>query len=208
MKLRLFAILALLILPLPALAGPREDVTAGASRCTSYADDRQWLDCYYGAAQPMRARLGLAPAAAAQVSLASVARGAAVTAASAVPSFGQHRKSDGGFFSGWFGSGHEDEAPPAEFGQRTTAKGLANDQRPVDHITARMTAYAINKYTGQFVIDLDNGQRWKQLDGDSNLAHWAKKASTYVVTISNGWFGSYNMHVQGQAGVYKVDRVK
>jgi hypothetical protein len=46
----------------PALAGPREDVTDASARCDSLTDDRQWLDCYYGAAQPMRARLGLSPA--------------------------------------------------------------------------------------------------------------------------------------------------
>ncbi len=26
-----------------------------------WPDDRQWLDCYYGAAQPMRSQLGLSP---------------------------------------------------------------------------------------------------------------------------------------------------
>jgi len=53
----------------PALAGPREDVMDGSARCAALADDRQWLDCYYGAAQAMRARLGLSPAPAAQVAL-------------------------------------------------------------------------------------------------------------------------------------------
>jgi hypothetical protein len=54
-----------------ALADPREDVVAGLTRCAALADDRQWLDCYYGAAQPMRAALGLAPALQAQVKLAA-----------------------------------------------------------------------------------------------------------------------------------------
>ena len=53
----------------PALAGPREDVMDASSRCASITDDRQWLDCYYGAAQPMRARLGLAPVPQAQLAL-------------------------------------------------------------------------------------------------------------------------------------------
>lgn len=266
MKSYLFAILALLILPLPALAGPREDSVSGAmrcasfaddrqwldcyygaaqpmramlglppaaaaqtslatagrgapapvvgprndvlsvsSRCSSFADNRQWLDCYYGAAQPMRARLGLPPAAAAQVSLASVARGAAVTAAAA-PAFGTRRKSSGGWFSGWFSS-DEPKVPVSEFGERGKAADAMNDQGPVDHVVAHMTAYAIDKYTGAFVVDLDNGQRWKQLSGDTEMAHWGKKASTYTVEITHGWFGSYNMRVYGLGGVYKVDRV-
>ncbi|HEY4077469.1 MAG TPA: hypothetical protein VGM26_11125, partial [Rhizomicrobium sp.] len=50
------------LVPTLALADAREDVIAGVTRCAVLTDDRQWLDCYYGAAQPMRADLGLAPA--------------------------------------------------------------------------------------------------------------------------------------------------
>ena len=45
-----------------ALADSRDDVISGLTRCAALTDDRQWLDCYYGAAQPMRAWLGLSPA--------------------------------------------------------------------------------------------------------------------------------------------------
>src|SRR6187551_3725778 len=45
-----------------AQADPRSDVLAGIQRCGVINDDRVWLDCVYGANQPMRARLGLAPA--------------------------------------------------------------------------------------------------------------------------------------------------
>jgi hypothetical protein len=34
-------------------------VMAGAFRCNSLADERQWLNCFYAAAQPARAKLGL-----------------------------------------------------------------------------------------------------------------------------------------------------
>jgi hypothetical protein len=56
----LFA-LGLVVSILPAMAGTREDVMDASQRCAAIADDRVWLDCYYGAAQPMRAQLGLAP---------------------------------------------------------------------------------------------------------------------------------------------------
>lgn len=59
-------VLALALLAGPALAGPREDTLSSISRCASLLDDRTFLDCIYGAAQPMRARLGLAPALASQ----------------------------------------------------------------------------------------------------------------------------------------------
>jgi hypothetical protein len=45
------------------------DVLSTAARCNAIADYRAWLDCYYGAAQSMRALLGLAPAPPAQTRL-------------------------------------------------------------------------------------------------------------------------------------------
>jgi|GEM_PF-317325 len=61
----------MLLAALPAQARPRDDALAGAFRCAVIGDARAWLDCYYGAAQPVRAGLGLAPALAAQVKLAA-----------------------------------------------------------------------------------------------------------------------------------------
>lgn len=46
----------------PAHASPRDQVRAGSLRCDGITDERAWLDCYYGAAQPVRADLGLPPA--------------------------------------------------------------------------------------------------------------------------------------------------
>lgn len=54
---------------LPSSAGPREDSLAGIARCKPISDDRKFLDCLYGAAQPLRAELGLIPAPAFQTSL-------------------------------------------------------------------------------------------------------------------------------------------
>lgn len=65
-----FLVPAMLSLAAPVQARPRDDSLSGAIRCGAIADSRQWLDCYYGAAQPMRAALGLAPALQAQVQLA------------------------------------------------------------------------------------------------------------------------------------------
>jgi hypothetical protein len=55
---------------LPAQARPRDDAMGAAFRCATIGDSRQWLDCYYGAAQPVRAQLGMAPAPVGQVKLA------------------------------------------------------------------------------------------------------------------------------------------
>jgi len=45
-----------------ALADTRDEVWAAMQRCQVIQDDRAWLDCTYGAKQPMRAKLGLPPA--------------------------------------------------------------------------------------------------------------------------------------------------
>ena len=61
--------LGFLCLTTAAVADPRADVLSTAARCNAIADYRVWLECYYGAAQSMRALLGLAPAPPAQVRL-------------------------------------------------------------------------------------------------------------------------------------------
>ncbi len=46
----------------PQNVNVRGQVLSNAFRCTGPIDDHQWLNCYYAAAQPMRAVLGLPPA--------------------------------------------------------------------------------------------------------------------------------------------------
>jgi len=66
-----FAGALLLLLAVPAMARPRDEVMINLYRCAAQASTRVWLDCYYGAAQPQRAALGLTPAPPAQVALAA-----------------------------------------------------------------------------------------------------------------------------------------
>ena len=56
---------AAVLVAMPAQARPRDEALSGAFRCAVIADSHAWLDCYYGAAQPVRAALGMAPALAA-----------------------------------------------------------------------------------------------------------------------------------------------
>src|SRR5215469_5688624 len=109
MKVMLVAALALAAIPTITQAGPREDVLAGTARCGGISDDRTWLDCYYGAAQPMRARLGLSPAPAAQLRLVPDMMGANAPVppppayAGAAPLPAQRQQSSGGLMSMLFG---------------------------------------------------------------------------------------------------------
>jgi hypothetical protein len=143
--------------------------------CYAIAQDRQWLDCYYATAQPMRARLGLSPAP--QTPRSAVA--GVATASTLLPGAGEQ--------------GFGMRAEPAK--ART------------DHVTARMTSYSFDRH-GIFTVVLANGQVWRQVSGDTGNAHWPKPAAAYVVDITHGLFGSFNLQVQDRAGLYKVDRIK
>src|SRR5258708_22329328 len=57
-----FAATSCALMSQSALADTRDDVWAAMERCQAIQDDRAWLDCTYGAKQPMRAKLGLPPA--------------------------------------------------------------------------------------------------------------------------------------------------
>jgi len=67
----------------------------------------------------------------------------------------------------------------------------------------RMVSYSFAK-SGYFTVTLENGQVWRQVDGDTDFAHWKKPAASYQVRITEGFLGSYNLQVKGLPGLYKV----
>lgn len=69
MKTATLAFALLCLAATGAAADPRSDALAGVSRCQAIADNRTFLDCVYGAMQPLRAELGLPAAPASQVGL-------------------------------------------------------------------------------------------------------------------------------------------
>ena len=170
----------LCLVSVPAVADPRSDALAGISRCGGIADDRTFLDCIYGAAQPLRAELGLPPAPPSQTSLVPPV-GAAGAPRPAMARVAPPRSE--GFFGDILGSG----------------KATAPAQR--------MASYAFDSH-GIFSVTLSNGEVWRQVEGDSNFAHWRAPASNYVVIVRSGAFGSSNLQVQGQSTTFKVERVR
>jgi hypothetical protein len=58
---------------------------------------------------------------------------------------------------------------------------------------------------GRFTIALDNGQIWRQLDGDTALL---KGTRFPAVRISRGALGSYDLNVVGRNASYRVSRVQ
>ncbi|MEO8300791.1 MAG: hypothetical protein ABI608_03305 [Rhizomicrobium sp.] len=169
-----------------AWADAREDVVAGVTRCAHLTDDRQWLDCYYGAAQPMRAWLGLSPAPQAQLKLLSEQPRSNVLPATvsraAVRSGPPPMPKKSGFFGMFGGADVVDNAP--------------------------VRAYEV-KPDG-FTITLLDGQVWQQTDDDveKRPVRWEQAASSMRVTISQGAMNSFNLVMGDENLHHKVKRVR
>jgi hypothetical protein len=168
-------------------AGTRDDVIAGVERCGVIHDDRVWLDCVYGAQQPMRAQLGLPPAPEFQQRLvppagtmmpAQIGTATPVTGIAARPA---PPRKKAGFFATLIGA-----APPVT--------------------VSRMMSYRYDK-NGAFIVTLDNGQEWRQTDVVGGTASWLKAPASYKVTISQGAFGSYSLSTDDSPRAFKVERV-
>ena len=170
----------LLALTLPAAAGTREDVESASARCAAIRDDRAWLDCYYGAVQPMRAQLGLPPAPAAQVALVPAApteMGRMTKAASGAAPVPQRR----GWLSGLLGSDAE---------SRT-----------------HLASYAFNR-DRLFTVTLSDGEVLEQRADDTAYAHWRGPAASHRVSLTTGAFGSQTLEDEDDGSVYQVRRIR
>jgi hypothetical protein len=225
----------LLLMIAPAQARPRDEVMSGAYRCAAIGDSRTWLDCYYGAAQPARAALGLKPAPAAQVALVSAppagnpadlaVRDAVMAGASRCGSVAEDRPWLDCYYAaaqpmrvqlGLAPAGQVRTVPlpvpvPGPAAAPDRQFGLPKPAAPalgagVDQVSSRMAAYNINKF-GLFTVTLENGQVWRQVDGDTDHAHWNKPPSSYLVQITHGFLGSFNFRVKDNPGLFKVLRV-
>jgi len=186
MRFVALALACAVLAPAAALADTRDDVTAGIYRCGRIADDRQWLECLYGAAQPMRAWLGLSPAPQAQLKLLSeqprpTALPATVTRA-AVRSGPPPKPKPSGLFDVFGGDDVVNNAPVRSY-------DLTRDG---------------------FVITLLDGQVWQQTDDDAEKhpVRWEQPASSMRVTISQGAMHSFNLVVGDENVHHKVTRVR
>lgn len=174
--------------PGAAQAGLRDDVMTAAQRCWSLSDDKAWLACYYRAAQPMQAAVNpMAPPVKAQA--------APLPRVVAAPP----RRS-----RSWLGRMFNDDTARAPAPVTAPPPGMA--PVPTDHITARLASYSFSQ-TGVMTVTLDNGEVWRQVDGDGPPPRLKNAARSYVVTIRPGFIGSYSMTVSGQTGLYKVRRL-
>lgn len=175
-----FLLIGLLLVSQNAVAEPtRDEVMAGAARCAGIADNRTWLDCFYGAAQPMRAILALPPAPLAQTKLVPPP-GAAYLGADA-NRYAPSPKSPG-FIEDIFGS----------------SKPVASN--------VPMESYKFAR-NGTFTVVLKNGQTYRQEESDLALAKWNRPAGTYLVTVT-GASDKFILRIKDERGVtYRARRL-
>lgn len=169
-------------------AGTRDDVLAGVARCGVIQDDRVWLECVYGAQQPMRARLGLPPAPEMQQRLVPPA-----SAASAVPAPQASARPV------------PKAAAPAQRRKPGFFQSLVGDPPP--YAQSKMKSVSYDK-TGAFVIALENGQEWRQTDVEGGTASFNRAPAYYTVTVTSGSFNSYTLGATGNRRKYRVERLR
>ena len=100
------------------------------------------------------------------------------------------------------------ELPARQFGAEQLPRESNAAPEPADEsITGKVTQLSLTPF-GRFVLTLDNGQIWRQLDGDTARFVPPGNLARASVTISHGALGSYNLQFAGQNGLYKVRRLK
>lgn len=233
MRVMMFGLFFLVVIGSQAGARPRDDVMINAYRCAGHASTRVWLDCYYGAAQPQRAALGLAGAPPAQLQLSRApipqgvpqdvaVRDAVIAAAARCASIAPERA----WLACYYAAANPARerlglapspggvpapppspvvagAPPAR-GNAGMLDGIFGTRAVVS--ASRMATYNFDR-NGLFTVQLENGEVWQQLDGDGNVAHWSKAPRSYAVTIISGALKSFSMVVKGNPTSYKVRRL-
>lgn len=187
----------------PASAGPRDDALDAVGKCAAVADDHARLACY--------------DAAAAQV------KSALANPEPQVAATPEQQRSWFGLPDVFGGNGQAPQTTPQQFGSErlpppppppaqpapageTAAAAPPPEPQIVDSITANVTDFAYH-LDGRFVVFLDNGQIWQQIQGDSDKARF-KKDGPNTVTISRAFLGSYALTINDLAASYKVKRIK
>jgi|SRR5215469_571899 len=172
-----------------------QDVLEAMSRCAAITDNSQRLSCYDALAPHVKDALAAPPEA---------------LPGNRAPTTEEQRSWFGFDLSGLFGASPSQQTTPAQFGSDRLPSTHEKEQtaaEEVDSITAGVTDVAFTPF-GKFIVFLDNGQVWRQIEGDADHAIFKKPAKNNKVTIGRGLIGSYNLTINDSDKTYKVTRVK
>jgi len=171
----------------------RAEVVSAAANCMRLSDERPWLDCFYAAATPMRAQLGLSRP-------QGAARAAPVPAPVPLPRFATAAPPPA--------PAAKPAGPPPMPRPVSLMSGIFGKPRPVV-VKVPMQSYEMDK-NGSFTITLVDGQVWEQIAEDEiyHRARWRKPASEMAVTITPDAMHTFIMTVSGENYMYKVHRTR
>ncbi len=218
MKLaKLAAAAAFVSIPLAAQAGPRDDLAEGMAKCVAIADNAARLTCYDALGPTVHAAVAAPPAVAPPVAVASAPPPVAPPATAPVTPPPAQSADNGAWYDPFhvFGTSPRQQVRPEQFGaENLTAPAPPPGQaapapaEPValDSITSTVSTYSFTPF-GKFIVFLDNGQVWQQLQNDVTPAHFSRSSKNTVV-IKRGMMGGYNMLINDSSAVFKVTRLK
>jgi hypothetical protein len=173
----------------PASADPARDALAEITKCADIADAAERLKCFDAATVGAKTALAAPPPAApaAPVQQASVQT--------------EEKEEEGGVLS-WFGLSRP-VTKSEDFGKPSKPVG----PKEITEISAGVLEFAKNPL-GRSIFILDNGQIWKQIDGDNTEVAEPKRGEAMKVSIETAVFGSYALRIEGRRGIVKVRRLK
>ena len=193
MNLRTIAVTSLLVaLPAAAEAGLRDDVIRAMDQCAAIGDKDKRLACF-DELEPQVKR-------------------AIVEIPRSGPPTEEEKKSWFGFdFGNLFSSSPSQQTTPDKFGsealpQEPPKPGEPPAEEPLESIAAKVTEVTYTRF-GKFMVFLDNGQVWRQLDADDAKTMFSTHNENKV-TISRGFLGSYVLMIDGSVKTYKVKQIK
>lgn len=193
MRLGTTAVVLSLLTAAPSLAQPQQDVLEAVGQCAGVPDAQARLACYDKIAPRVKETIATPP-----------------PSLNRAPTAEEQHSWFGFDLSGLFGAAPEQQTTPAEFGANKLPETHEKEEvaaQELDSISAGVTDYSYTPFR-KFIVFLDNGQVWRQIEGDVDIATFKKLPKDNKVTISRGLIGSYNLTINGSARTYKVTRLK
>jgi hypothetical protein len=177
---------AAVLVAIPVQADPARDALAEVAKCADIAAATERLACYDKAAGTAKTAMAAAP----------------VQQAAVEP------ESEGGVLE-WFGLSERKPVVKAEDFGKPPAPVEAKQDGPkeITEISSTVIEFAKNAY-GKSLFVLENGQIWKQVEGDTVDVRPPRPDEPMKVKIEKAFMGSFSLSVDGRNGIVKVRRVK
>lgn len=168
-----------LLTAVPAYADDARDALEAIAKCADMTDSAARLKCYDAAAPKAKSALAAPP------QPAQPAKEPGVT----VENYGLPRT--------------QPVTKAEDYGKPAPPPG----PQEITSISSAVVEFA-KTARGKALFFLANGQVWRQLDADGTELPYPPAGTTMKVTVENGFFGSYNLTVEGRNGLIKVTRLK